>query len=52
MRTRLFVVLLVLAAAGAFAFGWWYRGRSSPSPEDRIRESAEHMRDAIESLTR
>ena len=52
MRTRIFVVLLVLAAAGAFAGGWWYRGRAEPTPEARLKESTEHMRRAIESLTR
>lgn len=52
MRTRLFVVLLVLAIAGAFGAGWWIRGRSDPSWEDRTHEAADHINEAVRSLTR
>lgn len=52
MRPRLFVVLLILAAAGAFGAGWWLRGRSGPSPEERTREATERVRDAFKALTR
>ncbi len=52
MRTKLFVLFLVLAALGGFFGGWWYRGRSNPSVEDKIHEATEHLRDAGRALTR
>jgi hypothetical protein len=48
---RLLALLVVLAAAAGFAAGWWYRDRSGDSIERRTKEAAEHMRDAVRSLT-
>jgi hypothetical protein len=52
MRTKLFILILVLAALGGFYAGWWYRGRTHPSVEDRIHEETERLRDATRALTR
>ncbi len=52
MRNRLFALFLVLAALGGFYAGWWYRGRSNPSVEDKLHEATERLRDAGRALTR
>jgi hypothetical protein len=51
VRRRLFLLLLLLAAAAGFGAGWWFRGRSGGSIEDRARETAEQVRDRVKSLT-
>jgi hypothetical protein len=51
VRRRLFLLLLLLAAAAGFGAGWWFRGRSGGSIEDRAREAADRVRESVESLT-
>ncbi len=46
------LLFLVVAALVGFGLGWWVRDRTDDSVEHRAHEAAEHMRDAVRSLTR
>ncbi len=43
---------LVIAAIIGFGLGWWLRDSSTDSVESRAHHAAQHMREAIRSLTR
>lgn len=47
-----FLLSLLVAALLGFGAGWWLRDWSDDSVEHRAHEAAEHMRDAVRSLTR
>ncbi len=47
-----FVLSLVIAAILGLGLGWWLRGSTDESVESRAHKAAEHMREAVRSLTR
>lgn len=49
---RTLVWALLAAALAGFAFGWYARIWSEPSPESRAHDAAEKIRDRVRQLTR
>ncbi len=50
-RRRVVVWMVVAAAAIGFAFGWYARIWTEPTPESRARDAAEQIKSRVHELT-